>query len=139
MVTEFPYRPERAPGGQIIHRPVAKAVLHGLGDRRVTQLLYVDLGADHTVLPYRLGKYLGLDQAGGDVHEIHGISGAVGVIYVVLEIELAGVRFNTHVAWAQLEELPPLLGRTDVFDRFEITFKQSQKIVVFRPIDLRAS
>lgn len=137
MVVEFPYRPEQAPGGQVIYRPVAKAVFYGPGGRSVTQLLYIDSGADHTVLPYRLGKYLGLAQLGGDVREIHGISGAVGVIYTTMQLELAGARFNAQVAWAQLEEVPPLLGRTDVFDRFEITFKQASKMVVFQPLNNR--
>ncbi|MBI3320046.1 MAG: hypothetical protein HYZ89_05620 [Candidatus Omnitrophica bacterium] len=123
----------------MIYRPVAKVVFHGLEGRAVTQLLYVDSGADHTVLPYRLGKYLRLNQMGGEVREIHGISGAVGVIYVRLEIELAGARFTAPIAWAQLEEIPPLLGRTDVFDRFEITFKQASKVVLFQPLKNRAS
>ena len=65
MATEFPYRPERAPEGQTVYRPVAKAIFHGPGGHSVAQLLYIDSGADHTVLPYRLGKYLGLDQFGG--------------------------------------------------------------------------
>ena len=87
MATEFPYRPEHAPGGQIIYRPVAKATFHGPTGKAVTQLLYIDSGADHTLLPYRLGKYLQLDHAGGEVHEIHGINGAVGVIYAAMDIQ----------------------------------------------------
>ena len=131
---EFPYRAEPAPGNQIIYRPVVKVTFHGPKGQTVAQLLYIDSGADHTVLPYRVGKYLGLDQLVADVHEIHGISGAVGVIYARMELELAGVRFHAQVAWAQLEEVPPLLGRTDVFDHFDITFHQARKVVVFRPV-----
>ncbi len=131
---EFPYRAEPAPGNQIIYRPVVKVTFHGPKGQTVAQLLYIDSGADHTVLPYRVGKYLGLDQLGGEVHEIHGISGAVGVIYARMELELAGVRFQARIAWAQLEEVPPLLGRTDVFEQFEITFCQARKVVVLQPI-----
>ena len=134
MAVEFPYRPEPAPGGRIIHRPVAKAVLYGPNGRTVTQLFYVDSGADHTLLSYRLGKHLGLDQPGGDVHEIHGINGAVGVISTRMDMELAGVRFTAQIAWAQLEEVPCLLGRTDVFDRFDILFQQARKVIVFQPL-----
>ena len=134
MTTEFPYRAEAAPGGQTIFRPVAKAAFHGLNGRVVTQLLYIDSGADHTLLPYRLGKYLGLDQLGGEVQEIHGINGSVGIIYAVMETELAGLRFPVNVAWAQLEEVPPLLGRAGVFDHFDITFQQTRRLVLFRPL-----
>jgi len=137
MIVEFPYRPERAPGDQVIYRPVAKVIFYGPSGRAVTQLLYIDSGADHTVLPYRLGRYLGLDQLGGEVREIHGISGAVGVIYAAIDIELAGKRFTAQIAWAQLEEVPPLLGRTDIFDQFEITFRQADKVVVFQPVKTR--
>ncbi len=35
------------------------------------------------------------------------------------------------VAWALTEEVPPLLGRTDVFDKFNVVFKQTKKIVEF--------
>jgi hypothetical protein len=133
MTAEFPYRPEPAPGGHTVYRPVAKVVFHGPNGRSVTQLLYVDSGADHTLLPYRLGKYLGLDQFGSEVQEIHGMNGSVGVIYACIDTELASLRFPVKVAWAQLEEVPPLLGRTDVFDHFDITFQQSRHLVLFNP------
>lgn len=134
MLFEFSYRPEPAPGGQTIHRPVAKAVLYGPNARTLAQLLYIDSGADHTLLPYRIGKYLGLEQQAREISEIHGINGSVGVIYVSLEMELAGIRFSAPVAWAQLEEVPVLLGRSGVFDQFEIAFQQARRLVTFQPI-----
>ena len=134
MAVEFPYRPEPTPGGKTIYRPVAKVNVFGANGRSLTPLLYIDSGADHTLLPYRLGKYLGLDQTRGEVREIHGINGAVGVIYAPIDMELAGLRFTVRVAWAQLEEVPCLLGRTDVVDRFEITFQQARRVVVFQPL-----
>ena len=75
-----------------------------------------------------------LDQLGGEVQEIHGINGSVGIIYAVMDTELAGLRFPVNVAWAQLEEVPPLLGRAGVFDHFDITFQQARHVVLFRPL-----
>ena len=134
MEISFPYRPEAGQGGETIYRPVAEALLRGPAGREMYQYLYIDSGADHTLVPYRVGRFLGLSAADGEVHEIHGISGAVGVIYCTIELEIGGIRFPARVAWAQLEEVPLLLGRTDVFDRFEITFRQRERAVVFRPV-----
>lgn len=134
MVAEFPYRPERGLRGGLIARPVAEVLLRGPSGREVYEYLYVDSGADHTLIPFRLGRYLGLVTSEADIHEIHGINGTVGVVYVRLEMEIAGVLFPAEVAWAQLEDVPPLLGRTDVFDRFEITFHPARKAVVFQPV-----
>jgi len=35
------------------------------------------------------------------------------------------------VAWALIEEVPPLLGRADVFDYFKITFLQKERKIIF--------
>ncbi len=134
-MVEFPYRPERGLGGQIIYRPVAEALLRGPTGKEIYEYLYVDSGADHTLIPYRLGRYLDLSAGESEVHEIRGISGAVGVIYLDIHVEIAGVAFPARAAWAQLEEVPLLLGRADIFDRFEITFRQALRVVLFRPVE----
>jgi len=36
------------------------------------------------------------------------------------------------VAWSMTEEVPLLLGRMDVFERFRITFDERNRIVDFR-------
>jgi len=63
----------------------------------------------------------------------------VGVIYCVVELTIAGLTFPARIAWAQLEEVPLLLGRTDVFDRFEITFRQPERVVIFEPFNARST
>jgi hypothetical protein len=40
-------------------------------------------------------------------------------------------RFQATLAWAQMEHVPLLLGRIDVFDHFRITFHQNKHIVRF--------
>ena len=39
--------------------------------------------------------------------------------------------FKVKIAWSQLEEVPLLLGRLGVFDRFDVTLKQNDKKVLF--------
>jgi hypothetical protein len=41
------------------------------------------------------------------------------------------VEFDCTVAWAQIERVPFLLGRQDVFEHFDITFRQKNKKTVF--------
>ena len=41
------------------------------------------------------------------------------------------IEFPIKIAWALVEDVPPLLGRTDVFDKFEVKFRQKEKITEF--------
>lgn len=133
MSLVFPYRPERGRGGATVYRPVAEATLTGPSGRPLTQYFYVDSGADHTLIPYKIGQLLGCIPSAGEVHEVHGVNGIVGVIYVTLAVRIGGTAFDARVAWAQLENVPLLLGRADVFDRFEIRFRQARQEVIFDP------
>ena len=40
-------------------------------------------------------------------------------------------RFDCTIAWAQIERVPFLLGREDVFEHFDITFQQRKKKTTF--------
>lgn len=136
MPIEFRYRLERGAGGVSIARPVAQATLRGPSGREIVQFFYIDSGADFTVIPYGVGHYLGLTTHGQAVREVQGINGAVGVIYARLHMTIGSVSLPVEVAWAQLEHVPLLLGRKDVFDKFEIIFRQWDGIVEFREVSL---
>lgn len=137
MPIEFRYRQERGTGGAPIARPVAQAIVRGPSGRDLVQFFYIDSGADFTVIPYQVGQYLGLSSQGQTIHEVQGINGAVGVVYASLTMTLGGISFPVEVAWAQLEHVPLLLGRKDVFDRFEIVFRQSQGVVQFLELPIQ--
>lgn len=131
MLIEFHYRLERGSGGEPIARPVAKAALVGPSGKEMVQYFYIDSGADFSIIPYRVGLYLGLDPKDQNVFEVQGINGAVGVIYTRIKLVIGDVSFDAKVGWAQLEHVPLLLGRTDVFDRFKVTFHQKMGLVIF--------
>jgi len=46
-------------------------------------------------------------------------------------MRVGSVEFRARVAWSQVEEVPLLLGRMDVFRRFDITFKDKTGVAVF--------
>ncbi len=93
--------------------------------------LYVDSGADSILVPKSLGDLLGFKIMEGEViEEIKGI-GERGIPIVVknAKIHVGEKIMEVRVAWALVEEVPLLLGRTDVFAHFDITFKKNNKII----------
>ncbi len=127
----FRYQPERSQLG-LIYRPVATVLLQHKGVR-IELPLYIDSGADISMIPYRFGKALRLDRTPKDrIRKIRGIAGA-GVPYVVkrLRFNFRGRKITARVAWSMIEEVPLLLGRMDIFDKFRITFDQRNRFVDF--------
>lgn len=131
MIIEFPYRQEPSSREGHIYRPVAKVVLRGKDGREVVDFFYIDSGADYTLIPYKLGSFLGLKSERGDVCEVQGISGVIGVIFSKIEMKIGEYSFESRIGWAQVEHVPLLLGRCDIFDTFKVTFLQPDKKVVF--------
>ena len=130
---KFRYRRERGPAGWVF-RPVAGVVLEN-APRRVEALMYIDSGADITTIPLAAGAALGFEQASGErILEMRGVSGA-GVPYLIKDIHLLfdGLRIGARVAWTLVEEVPFLLGRLDVFDKFDILFQERKGVIIFSP------
>jgi hypothetical protein len=113
-VTRFRYRPERSHLGTI-YRPVATIIVEH--KKIVVELpLYIDSGADISMIPYRFGKALRLDQTSKDrIRRIRGIAGR-SVPYLVkrLTFIFGRTKISARVAWSMTEEVPLLLGRMDV-------------------------
>lgn len=128
---KFRYRAESLADGKTIFRPVAEVTLIGFNNREVIAYMYIDSGADYTIIPYRLGRYLGINPTGKEIPEVQGLNGVGGVIYVILDMIIGNKRFPAKIAWAQIEHVPLLLGRADVFDQFKITFMQKEKVILF--------
>lgn len=92
---------------------------------------YIDSGADTTLIPLSLGKLIGLKINKNKVQQIGGISGEVPVINSRIYIRIGKKEFTIRIAWALIEDIPPLLGRADVFDIFNVTFQQKKGKIVF--------
>ncbi len=118
------YREERSSLG-IVLRPVAEVILEE--DSFTVEIpMYVDSGADVSMIPFRFGRALGFKQEKGDtIQEVKGISGA-GVPYILKEgiLVLNGKRLKIRIAWALVEEVPMLMGRMDIFDKFRVVFDE---------------
>jgi len=93
--------------------------------------MYIDSGADLTIIPYRLGLMLGL-RLEGPIEEVHGIGGGIPIIIRHLELRIGDVVISARVGWSLREDVPLLLGRMDVFSEFDIEFREREEKVVFR-------
>ncbi|GFP27294.1 hypothetical protein [Candidatus Hakubella thermalkaliphila] len=128
---EFDYRQERLRTGEIIFRPVAKVYLLRSGSEWIAEYFYIDSGADYTLIPYRMGRFLGLERKASEVKEIGGIGGVIGVRFAVAPMKIEKHQFGCTIAWAQIERVPFLLGRENVFGYFDITFQQRNRKTIF--------
>lgn len=128
----FKYKNE--PSGRedkIIKRPVADVFLKTSQEEWIKFHPYIDSGADITLIPFSLGKLAGFNLDEDKVEEIGGIRGSMPVIYLSGELKIGTVELEAQLVWALLEEVPPLLGRADVFDYFHVTFKQDVGRIIF--------
>ncbi|MEW6687268.1 MAG: hypothetical protein AB1393_13865 [Candidatus Edwardsbacteria bacterium] len=136
MAIVFDYRRERI-NGETIYRPVANVILIS-GINRVLIYPYIDAGADLTLLPRSIGEALNLRISHLPIEELSGVGeGKVPVIKKRLKMKISDEIFEAEIAWALIEEVPPLLGRKNVFEHFEITFKEWDRKVIFVPSSKR--
>lgn len=114
-----------------VKRPIADVFLKTKSAYWIEFHPYIDSGADVTLIPLSLGKLVGLSRDERKVEHIGGIRGRVPVIYSQMLMKIGGIEIKTKVAWALIEEVPPLLGRQDIFDAFHIIFKQDKEQIIF--------
>lgn len=131
-MTEFPFEEVRTGRGPVL-RPKAVVRITGPSASLNVDCL-VDSGADTSVLTWEVGQYLGwtVSPAENPV-SLGGISGSLPCYVRTAEMDIGGVRFQGTVMWALSDDVPNLLGREDVFDRFDIAFRQHIRKVIFTP------
>ncbi len=128
----FKYRKEESRRGDTVHRPVADVEFKAKNGEWIEDHLYIDSGADITLLPLSFGKLLGFDIIKEEIEELYGVEGrGIPVIFKRVDVKIENYGFKLKVAWALIEEVPPLLGRLGVFDNFHINFKQDERIIEF--------
>ena len=127
---QVPYRKEKSSTFGVIFRPVAKVVLEDEFD----QWLYVDSGADITLIPLSVGDLIGLRRLKQDkLRRIMGVGkSSIPINVKTISMRIGPMSFRARVAWSQVEEVPLLLGRTDVFRKFSVTFREKEGITIFR-------
>lgn len=93
-------------------------------DWEIIDDVLVDTGADLTVLPRYLGESIIRDIATGEYVEIKGVVPTSVLIAFIhcLKLKVAGIEFETKIAIADSNDVPPILGRCTALDLFTIEF-----------------
>jgi len=129
MQIEFPFVRERVNIVRSILRPLARVVF----DEEIPQWMYVDSGADVTLLPRSVGELLGFEiHKGEEIKEVKGLGNSrVPIVIRKVFMKIGEKKFEARVAWGLTEDVPLVLGRLDVFNKFDILFKEREEKVVF--------
>jgi hypothetical protein len=129
MQIEFPFVREKANIVKSILRPLARVIFN----EEVPQWMYVDSGADVTLLPRSVGELLGFEiYKGEEIKEVKGLGNSrIPIVVRRVSMKIGDKEFEARVAWSLTEDVPLVLGRLDVFNKFDILFKEREEKVVF--------
>jgi hypothetical protein len=131
---KFYYRDVKSPVFEKIKRPFANICIQSRSGKWIQFRPLIDSGADITLIPHSLGVYLGFEME-DKIVEFGGVTGRhLPVIIKKIKIKIGDIESEPRVAWSLIEEAPPILGRLDIFNKFEITFKEDEGWVEFNPL-----
>lgn len=100
--------------------------------------MIVDTGADVTYIPKKIGERLGLVRSRHDfLFEAKSVGSTVPCVFRQMMVNISGITLPIKIIWGQDDQIEEeaLLGRADVFDRFDVLFSQKKQKVVFLPND----
>jgi hypothetical protein len=93
--------------------------------------MYVDSGADMTLVPSDFGKLLGMDLSKNRA-SLAGVTGApLRVSLQSGEVKVGSTSENAMVAVATRNDVPYLLGREGLFKAFKVTFEEYRGLTTF--------
>jgi len=131
-MVEFEFRDEESNVLGKVARPVADVYFEDKNGKEIIAFMYIDSGADIILLPRQFGEALGFEVGEDKIEEIGGIGNTkIPIVIKKAKLRIGNTMIEAMVAWALTEEVPYLLGRIDVFDKFNVYFKQKQKKIIF--------
>ncbi|PKP59385.1 MAG: hypothetical protein CVT89_01360 [Candidatus Altiarchaeales archaeon HGW-Altiarchaeales-2] len=136
MVIKFRYKKGESKIFPDVYRPVADVNLwSSQREKWICVSMYIDSGADITLIPKSIGELLGFEFNKSEIAELNGVGGGmVAVIIKKVPIRIEDHEFEVKVAWSMIEDVPCLMGQEGIFDRFDIKFKKKDKIIEFEPL-----
>lgn len=124
----FPYKADRTRTGKFIYRPAALVRVMAANSFWHLFRPYVDSGADLTLLKKSDCEDMGYDLTTGTLRLIGGISKTLLRTYVhQIPVRIGETQFLCRVAFAEIDTVPRLLGRLDVFHQFRICFEETKR------------
>jgi Aspartyl protease len=102
--------------------------------------MLIDSGADISLISKKTGEELGLQRSDEEeTLSAKGIGGTISYLRRKIIVVIDSHAVAASVAWCQNAEVADLiLGRKDIFDAFNIEFRQHENRIIFTPVgDLR--
>lgn len=134
MKLKFPYGIRYSPGfGKILTISIWLNVESPTG---IKPFLFIfDTGADTTSFPVSAAKKLGIDLDKCPDESMTGYEGTTVLVYrSEIKIHFNNKNFTIPCVFNPNEEVPILLGRTGIIDRFNITLDGKNKEIIFEEI-----
>jgi len=98
--------------------------------------MLIDSGADISLIGFNAGNDLGLAKTPEEIVSTGiGVGGKIEYVLRRLSATIDGLTLDVSVAWClnpNINEL--IIGKRDVFDAFNVEFRQSEKRIVFTPL-----
>ncbi len=114
--------------GEIII-PVAKVLLSAKEEIALDAI--VDSGAVISIFPRSVCELIGLNFEGGKEARVKTATGEdIAIRIHKVKIKIGELEFNARVAFSEIENVPYVLGRLDIFEKVKIIFdEESTKFV----------
>jgi hypothetical protein len=130
-LVSFSYRREFSHVLGEILRPVATVQVRAFRGHWFPALMYIDSGADMTLVPSDFGKLLGVDLSKNKA-SLAGVTGApLRVSLQSAEVKIGSAIEKAKIAVAMRNDVPYLLGREGLFKAFKITFEEHREVTSF--------
>ena len=133
-MASFAYRKEFSSVLGEIVRPVADVELKSARGHWFPASMYIDSGADLTLIPSDFGKLLGMDLT-LNRSALAGVTGApLRVSLQTTQIRIGRSIHHAKIAVALRNDVPYLLGREGVFKAFRIIFEENKNLTSFHQL-----
>lgn len=124
-----PWAPSIDEDGAVIHTPILDVRLVSATGSQSVEIFVVDSGADISLGPRRLCRFLGIRWSDGTPITLTGISrrktcqvkGRIHHVQMIIPEVQKQITIPMCLAWT---EAPMLLGRAGFFDHFEVVFNK---------------
>jgi len=127
----FPYKKEPSTLFGYIYRPVVEIYLKTKENQWLKVSAYADSGADITIFPKSICEILGLRLHEGQESTIKGVGGEEIKIFIhKITMRINEEELDIRVGFAEREDIPYLIGRTDILTHFSILFKNDRVVFI---------
>lgn len=128
----FDWQLEKSEVLGLIKRPIAEIAIKDSEGEWQPIFLYVDSGADISLIRRSFGELLGIEIEKGRCAKFGGVSGKKIETYIHrVELQIGKFTLETNVAFSKDDTTPNLLGRLGIFETFEIHFKNKTERTCF--------